>query len=64
MTWAGSLVGRFYLRAIMVLGVAGLGILAWGRPSRKYSSYFHLADMAMVLPHYHFSETDHLIQCF
>ena len=63
MTSAGSLVGRFYLRAIMVLGIAGLGILAWGRPSRKYS-YFHLADMAMVLPHYHFSETDHLIQCF
>lgn len=61
-TSAGSLVGRFFLRAVIVLGRAGhLGL---GQPSKKYFSYFLLSNMAMVLPHSHFSETDRLIQCF
>lgn len=52
----------FFLRAVIVLGRAGhLGL---GQPSKKYFSYFYLSNMAVVLPHRHFSETDHLIWCF
>lgn len=62
MILAGGLIGSFCLRAMAILGMAGLDVLAYGRQAKDILTL--PTEMTVVLPDCYFSETDNLSQCF
>lgn len=60
--WPSGLVGSFRLRTKVVLGMAGLDVSAWARQAEGILTL--PADVPVVPPRGHFSETNHLSPCF